>query len=122
MEEKSLAELNSKLVIHSGWLVLTSIAALSATIGLGGVSWLAVQAGLGVGLLWAMLLPLFWKKNWYMANGMFTTWSAVVVSNWVATDNTVWPTFQFLSLVVLSVSIAWFSVQKWLLAYLNQSL
>ncbi|OOF26305.1 hypothetical protein, partial [Salinivibrio proteolyticus] len=94
MEKESLAELNSKLVIHSGWLVLISIAVLCATIVLGGVSWLAVQAGLGVGLLWAMLLPLLWKKNWFLAHVMFTTWSAVAMGNWVATADLIWPTFQ----------------------------
>lgn len=122
MEEKSLAEMNSKLVVHSGWLVLISTMILSATIVFGGVSGLAAQAGLGLGLLWAILLPVLWKKNWYMAHVMLTTGPTIVVGNWVTTGNVVWPTFQFLSLVLLSTFTVWLFGKKWLLEYLNQSL
>jgi hypothetical protein len=119
MEEKSLAEMNSKFVIHSGYLVLISIFALVSTILSGGVSGLALMSGLLVGLLWSLVLPIFWRKGWFFAHVLFTTWSAIAIGNWVAIDDLLWPTFQYLSLVFLVASIVWFVAKRRFLAYLG---
>ena len=75
--------------------------------------------GLILGCLWAICLPILWKRNMELAHSFLTVGLAVLIST---RDGGSWSGFQLIALGLAFACFAWYLFRRRILYYLQRGL